>query len=83
MAPPTGLDASAPPAQLLGVHAEGSGHAAPAQTAGLLEPHDALGEVLRQDAALYGQRQVVGGGAVRGPLRRDGSLKLFIATPPI
>ena len=34
---------------------------------GLLEPHDMLGEVLRQDAALYGQRQVVRGGAVRGP----------------
>ena len=64
---PTGLDAPAPPAQLLGVDAEGSGHAAPAEAAGLLEPHDALGEVLRQDAALYGQRQVVGGGAMRGP----------------
>ena len=49
---PGRLDALlAPPAQLLGVHAEGLGHAAPAEAAGLLEAFEALGEVLRQHAA--------------------------------
>ena len=52
---PAGLDAlPAPHAQLLGVHAESLGEAAPGEAAGLLQAFEALTEVVRQDAALQG-----------------------------
>ena len=80
---PRGLDSPAPPAQLLGVDAKGSGHAAPRESAGLLEAHEALGEVGWEDAGLQGQAQVFEGGVMRVPFGRDGSVKLFMSTPPI
>ena len=46
--PAAGLDAVAPPVDQLGVHADGPGEGGPREAADLVQPFEALGEVLRQ-----------------------------------
>lgn len=74
-----GLDALAPSAQLLGVHAEILGEAAPAEAADLLEAFEALwGKFLRENAVLMGLPSIRTGVGRVLPSRRDWSGSSFL-----
>ena len=82
MAPPQGsTPLPAPHAQLLGVHAEGLGEAAPGEAAGLLQAFEALTEVVRQDAALQGLGPVRS--VVVVPVETSRVVSLVHLSPPI
>ena len=82
--PAAGLNAVAPPVDLLLAHADGPREGGPCEAADLLQPFDALGEVLRQPPSLAPSdfsrpREPTGNVSPAHQIREERAISLFVS----